>query len=91
VGAVRYSNHTFAANVTRPANKISHSSDYWLANIKRQGQAAFNLNSTGYKVFRNVLDYGAQGNAPENYTLVAPYAQRALASLSSLDSLACGV
>ena len=34
---------------------------YWLADISHQGLAAFNPNPSGYKVFRNVKDYGAVG------------------------------
>lgn len=34
---------------------------YWLASIAHQGIAAFNSNPSGYKVFRNVKDYGAKG------------------------------
>lgn len=37
---------------------------YWLADIKHQGVAAFNPNPSGYKVFRNVKDYGAKGILP---------------------------
>ncbi|OJJ40251.1 hypothetical protein ASPWEDRAFT_166332 [Aspergillus wentii DTO 134E9] len=35
---------------------------YWLADITHQGVAAFNPNPSGYKVFRNVKDYGAKGD-----------------------------
>lgn len=35
---------------------------YWLADIAHQGVAAFNSNPSGYKVFRNVKDYGAKGD-----------------------------
>ena len=35
---------------------------YWYKDIKKQGIAAFNANPSGYKVFRNVMDYGAKGN-----------------------------
>lgn len=41
----------------------SSSSNYWLANINRQGVVPFG-NSTEYKVFRNVRDYGAKGMFP---------------------------
>lgn len=34
---------------------------YWLADISHQGIAAFNPNPSGYKVLRNVKDYGAKG------------------------------
>lgn len=43
---------------------------YWLADIAHQGVAAFNSNPSGYKVFRNVKDYGAKGeNAVATATL----------------------
>ncbi|KAJ5138320.1 Pectin lyase fold/virulence factor [Penicillium bovifimosum] len=35
---------------------------YWLADIAHQGIAAFNSDPSGYKVFRNVKDYGAIGD-----------------------------
>ncbi|KAF7362795.1 Exo-beta-1,3-glucanase [Mycena venus] len=33
---------------------------FWMQNIKHQGIAAFNPNSTTYQVFRNVKDFGAK-------------------------------
>lgn len=36
-------------------------SSYWLSQIQRQGIVAFGSNPAGYKVFRNVKDYGAIG------------------------------
>ena len=36
--------------------------DYWLADMKHQGVAAFNPNPDSYKVFRNVKHYGAKGD-----------------------------
>lgn len=38
----------------------STQSDWWWANIKRQGWPAYQ-NDPNYKVFRNVKDYGAKG------------------------------
>jgi len=35
---------------------------YWLEKIKHQGTAAYNPDPAGYKVFRNVKDYGAVGD-----------------------------
>lgn len=34
---------------------------YWLKDMPKQGRAAFNANPAGYKVWRNVKDYGAKG------------------------------
>lgn len=48
--------HFQPAKVTPPASCAS----FWLENIKHQGKAAFNSNSS-YAVFRNVKDYGAKG------------------------------
>jgi hypothetical protein len=36
-------------------------SSYWYETIAHQGISAFNDNSSTYKVYRNVKDYGAQG------------------------------
>ena len=36
--------------------------EYWYADIKHRGIAAFNPNPQSYEVFRNVKDYGAQGD-----------------------------
>ena len=45
---------------TEDAVAAAASSNYWVANIKRQGLVAFG-NGTDYKVFRNVQDFGAKG------------------------------
>jgi glucan 1,3-beta-glucosidase len=34
---------------------------YWLNDMSGKGIAAFNSNPNGYKVFRNVKEYGAKG------------------------------
>lgn len=34
---------------------------YWLNHLSGKGIAPFNANPAGYKVFRNVKDYGAKG------------------------------
>jgi glucan 1,3-beta-glucosidase len=34
---------------------------YWLNDMSGKGRAAFNNNPDGYKVFRNIRDYGAVG------------------------------
>ncbi|KAI8936911.1 exo-1,3-beta-glucanase [Plenodomus lindquistii] len=35
---------------------------YWLNDLSGKGRAAFNANPDGYKVFRNVKEYGAKGD-----------------------------
>ncbi|KAF2642104.1 beta-1,3-glucanase [Massarina eburnea CBS 473.64] len=55
------------AQASAPATAAAASS-YWLANIKHQGAAAFNADPTGYKVFRNVKDYGATGDGATDDT-----------------------
>ena len=35
---------------------------YWLERITHRGTAAYNSNPTGYRVFRNVKEYGARGD-----------------------------
>ncbi|KAL6706614.1 exo-1,3-beta-glucanase [Coniothyrium glycines] len=35
---------------------------YWLNDLSGKGRAAFNANPGGYKVFRNVKEYGARGD-----------------------------
>lgn len=65
-----YLNSTIAPTVTASSSStISSSStsssapactDYWLENIQHQGLAPYA--AAGYKVFRNVLDYGAKGD-----------------------------
>lgn len=64
-GGPTYSNPGFHP---RPTNTYHHPkpyptnqcNDYWLENIKHQGVAAFNPD-TSYQVFRNVKDFGAKG------------------------------
>jgi len=44
---------------------------YWLEDIKHQGIAAFNPNSSSYQVFRNVKDFGAKGDqSPHDFQVV---------------------
>ncbi|KAI3277480.1 CAZyme family GH55 [Penicillium roqueforti] len=47
-------------NVLATTEKRSTSS-YWVANVERQGVVPF-ATSTDYKIFRNVMDYGAKGD-----------------------------
>jgi len=47
-------------HVLATVEKASVASNYWVANVKRQGTVPF-AKSTDYKVFRNVMDYGATG------------------------------
>ncbi|ORX99558.1 pectate lyase superfamily protein-domain-containing protein [Clohesyomyces aquaticus] len=44
------------------ANAEAAASGYWMAAMPKQGIAAFNQNPSGYKVWRNVKDYGARGD-----------------------------
>ncbi|CAG8321252.1 unnamed protein product [Penicillium salamii] len=54
---------TTAAKVQAAAVEAAAADNaYWLADIAHQGVAAFNSNPAGYKVFRNVKDYGAKGD-----------------------------
>ncbi|KAF2464680.1 exo-beta 1,3 glucanase-like protein [Lindgomyces ingoldianus] len=48
-----------AISVLKPAVAAS---GYWMADMPKQGIAAFNSNPNGYKVWRNVKDYGAKGD-----------------------------
>lgn len=50
-------NHSEAAAGTK-----RQSGSYWYENINHQGISAFG--PSGYKVFRNVKDYGATGKLP---------------------------
>lgn len=47
---------------TSEAKIVAADSSYWLAEVQKQGIAAFNKNPQGYKVWRNVKDYGAKGD-----------------------------
>ncbi|KAK5118314.1 hypothetical protein LTR62_002827 [Meristemomyces frigidus] len=47
---------------TKPVVSPTSTCDYWLADIKHQGIAAFNPNPSTYQVFRNVKDFGAKGD-----------------------------
>ncbi|MCJ1436590.1 hypothetical protein MMC27_005970 [Xylographa pallens] len=45
----------------------STSSQYWVANIARQGSVAFG-NDTSYAIFRNVMEFGAKGDGSTDDT-----------------------
>ncbi|KAJ6093992.1 hypothetical protein N7467_002837 [Penicillium canescens] len=47
--------------------KSSAASSYWVANVKRQGTVPF-VKSADYKVFRNVMDFGATGDGSTDDT-----------------------
>ncbi|XXH05145.1 hypothetical protein Hte_011570 [Hypoxylon texense] len=50
-----------ASQSTALQERQDAASDYWFANIERQGVAVY-AGSKDYKVFRNVKDYGAKGD-----------------------------
>ena len=49
-----------AVPTPQSSSSPSAGSDYWVANIQRQGTVAFSSNSS-YQIFRNVMDFGATG------------------------------
>ncbi|KAF2016131.1 glycoside hydrolase family 55 protein [Aaosphaeria arxii CBS 175.79] len=56
---------TLATVVSKPTPRaVNNAADtaYWLADTPKQGVAAFNKDPQGYKVWRNVKDYGAKGD-----------------------------
>lgn len=62
--AVTWADQMPLANRTTVENdgkllKRASSSDYWMANLEQRGASPYA--PTGYKVFRNVKDYGAKG------------------------------
>lgn len=58
------------SNVDELQARIAANSDgYWLNDMSGKGIAAFNPNPYGYKVFRNIRDYGAVGEFKDNLTL----------------------
>ena len=52
-------------SISAPADDAA-ASQYWVSSIQRQGTVAFG--NAGYKVFRNVKDYGAKGNGADDDT-----------------------
>lgn len=59
-----------AIDASGPVNHLADFNDpsYWLKDISHQGLAAFNSNPPGYKVFRNVKDFGARGDGSTDDT-----------------------
>ncbi|KAF2872077.1 pectate lyase superfamily protein-domain-containing protein [Massariosphaeria phaeospora] len=53
---------TTNSTVSAQGNFTAAADGYWLNDIQHQGRAAFNPDPNGYKVFRNVKDYGARGD-----------------------------
>ncbi|KAK8001367.1 glycoside hydrolase family 55 protein [Apiospora marii] len=51
-----------SSSATSSASAAPSACAYWLEDLKAQGIAAFNANPADYKVFRNVMDYGAKGD-----------------------------
>jgi glucan 1,3-beta-glucosidase len=58
VNATSQQSQSIAAAAAFPVNRPD---GYWLNDMSGKGIAAFNTNPSGYKVFRNVKDYGAVG------------------------------
>ena len=50
-------NATHGTNSSKPDTLAS--SNYWLANIQRQGTVAFG--DSNFQIYRNVMDFGAKG------------------------------
>ncbi|KAH7139188.1 exo-beta 1,3 glucanase-like protein [Dendryphion nanum] len=54
---------TVVTSAPTPDVKVAAAdTSYWLAEMQKQGIASFNKNPQGYKVWRNVKDYGAKGD-----------------------------
>ncbi|MCJ1288975.1 hypothetical protein MMC34_000506 [Xylographa carneopallida] len=57
----------FVTALPTPQTTTSTPSQYWVANIARQGSVAFG-NDTSYAIFRNVMDFGAKGDGSTDDT-----------------------
>lgn len=53
-------NGTHGTNSSKPDITAAASSNYWQANIQRQGTVAFG--APGFQIYRNVMDFGAKGS-----------------------------
>ncbi|KAI1420009.1 glycoside hydrolase family 55 protein [Xylaria sp. FL1777] len=67
-------NKTFDSSDTVSSHEVRgvterQTSSYWYETIAHQGISAFNDNSTTYKVYRNVKDYGAIGDGKHDDTV----------------------
>lgn len=62
--------NSIVQSVVEGATSAAVDPSYWLADISHQGLAAFNSYPSGYKVFRNVKDYGAKGKFEPTKALV---------------------
>ena len=58
---------TSAAPTSKNLESRQAASSYWVADIQRQGTVPFSSDA-GYKVFRNVKDYGAKGDGTSDDT-----------------------
>ncbi|KAJ5872831.1 uncharacterized protein N7529_005184 [Penicillium soppii] len=58
---------TPVSHVLATTEKTSAASTYWVANVDRQGTVPF-VKSADYKIFRNVMDYGATGDGSTDDT-----------------------
>ena len=62
VGASPVASSQATTAASQAAGAAEPSSNYWLANIKRQGTVPFG-SASSYSIFRNVMDFGAKGKS----------------------------